>query len=106
MKKLTNVRVFAKNNENRDGFNIYVDFSGQHEFLMFHRHDGLLYNMLKDGQTIRQLRDYSPQKYSSRALGSRNSVRKRAEHLSRTLRHLNDVLDEYLEFRNDEGLVA
>ena len=106
MKKTTNVRVFAKNNDNREGFNIYLDFSGRHEFLMFHRHDGLLYNLLKDGQSIRQLRDFNPQKYSGCSSGARKNVRKRAEHLSRSLRHLNVVLDDYLEFSKHEGFAA
>ena len=35
-----NIRVCAVNNGNRDGFNIYLDFSGQREYLIYHRHNG------------------------------------------------------------------
>ena len=30
-----NIRVCAVNNGNRDGFNIYLDFSGQREYLIY-----------------------------------------------------------------------
>ena len=32
-----NTFVFVENNGNKDGFNVYLDFSGQKEFVFFHR---------------------------------------------------------------------
>lgn len=59
---LRNVRVFAQNREGRTGFNIYLDFSGQREFLFTHRHNGLLYNLLKDGVRTDDLRRWTPRR--------------------------------------------
>ena len=51
----SNVRLIAVNRDCRPGFNIYLEFSGQREYLMSHRHNGLLYNMLKDGVRLADL---------------------------------------------------
>ena len=56
MKENRNVRIKAENNGNKNGFNIYIVFSGHKEFLMHHRHNGLLYGILKDGISISDLR--------------------------------------------------
>lgn len=51
-----NIIVKAVNNGDRPGFNIYLISSGKNEFLMFHRHDGNLYKLLKDGVRLSDLR--------------------------------------------------
>lgn len=51
-----NVTVQIENRLENDGFHIYLDFSGQREYLMTHRHNGLLYSLLKDGVTLGELR--------------------------------------------------
>ena len=51
-----NVIVKAENRMENDGFHIYLDFSGQREYLMTHRHNGLLYGLLKDGVALGELR--------------------------------------------------
>ncbi|MBQ9521064.1 MAG: hypothetical protein IJR72_00660 [Oscillospiraceae bacterium] len=81
---LRNVRVFATNRDNRDGFNIYLDFSGQREFLFTHRHNGLLYNLLKDGVRTEDLRRWTPRRGT--ASGQR---------LQGMVSHLLTVVDDY-----------
>lgn len=93
------IRVYAVNNRNYEGFNIFLEFSGQTEFLMFHRHNGLLYNLLKDGKTIGDLRRLVPQKYLCLGSNPRSNGRKKVENLKRSLNHVNRVIDEYLEYR-------
>lgn len=51
----SNIRLIAVNRDCRPGFNIYLEFSGQREYLMSHRHNGILYNMLKDGVRLADL---------------------------------------------------
>lgn len=51
-----NVWVIAENNPGHDGFNIYLDFSGQREYLMSHRHCGFTYSVLKDGIRLSELK--------------------------------------------------
>ena len=51
-----NVIVKAENRMENDGFHIYLDFSGQREYHMTHRHNGLLYGLLKDGVALGELR--------------------------------------------------
>lgn len=50
------VRVFAVNNEKiHSKFDIYLEFSGQREWLMMYRHNGIIFNMLKDGMSLSDL---------------------------------------------------
>lgn len=72
------VMVVAENNGSARGFNIYLDFSGQREFLMWHRHNGFLFNLLRHGRRVSDLR--------------RLSGRERRE-----MRYLMVVIDEYLQ---------
>ncbi len=103
-KTLCNVRVFAENNRKKDGLLLYIEFSGQKEFLMVHRPDGILYSLLKDGCSVNELNRLVPQKYISRRTQSKKIVKRQSEHLSRSLRHLNAVITEYLEYRESEAV--
>ncbi len=86
MKKENNIRILAENNKNLDGFNIFVVFSGQREYLMFHRHNGLLYNHLKNGVILRDLRRWRPSRPSDKKLFG-------------MIRHLLRVVDEHITER-------
>lgn len=73
------VRVIAVNNYNFESrFDIYLEFSGKREWLMVHRHNGILYRMLRNGISLAELR-----KISGRDKG-------RVQYLIR-------VIDEYLD---------
>ena len=87
-----NVKVIAINNGNKEGFNIFLDFSGQREFLMHHRHNGLLYNLLKDGMRTDALRRWEP------VCHGRNK-RVRGKRLESMVMHLLAVVDDYIEER-------
>ena len=82
------ILVVAENNGLRPGFNIYLDFSGQREYLMYHRHNGLLYNALKDGMHIDEIKRYR--------CSYRSVVGKK---LANMIAHLEKVIDEYLADR-------
>ena len=89
-----NMRVIAENNGNRDGFNIYLDFSGQREFLMYHRHNGLLFGLLKNGMRTEALRRWTPSR-AAKEVCSFN--RKRVcGRMNQMVRHLLEVVDDYL----------
>ena len=75
----SSVRVIAVNNAKvKSKFDIYLDFSGQREWLMMHRHNGILFNMLRNGVSLGNLR---------RMKGNDQSQ----------VRYLVRVIDEYLE---------
>ena len=75
------IRVIAVNNYSVESkFDIYLEFSGKREWLMMHRHNGILYNMLKHGVSIGELK-----RFNGRDKG-------RVQYLLR-------VIDEYLEDR-------
>lgn len=75
------VRVIAVNNYKVESrFDIYLEFSGKREWLMMHRHNGFLYNRLKNGMTLGEIR--------------RLTGRER-----RGFKYLLAVIDEYLEDR-------
>lgn len=88
---LKNVRVFAKNREGKSGFNIYLDFSGQREFLVAHRHSGLLYNLLKDGMRTDDLRRWTPRRRTASC-----------HRLEGMVSHLLAVVDDYAMEREME----
>ena len=75
--------VIAVNNDKHGGFDIYMDFSGQREYLMWHRHNGLLYGMLKDGIRVSEIQRIAQIKRDYRTV----------------LRYLLTVIDEYMAER-------
>ena len=86
-----NIRVFAENNGNKNGFNIYLDFSGRREYLMHHRHNGLLYGLLKDGAVVADVRRWTPAQMGAGRIG-----RTGAAQLYDVVSHLLTVIDDYM----------
>lgn len=91
MKDNRNTRILVENNGNKDGFNIFLDFSGQREFLMYHRHNGRLFTMLKDGMVVDDARRWKPSKKHV-LCGGRNG----SAELYDTVNYLISVIDDYL----------
>ena len=81
-----NVRVFAKNNDSKSGFTIFLNFSGIEEPLVAHKHNGPLYNYLKDGVRIEEL---------ERTV-RRNKRSPVNQKLQANVRHLLKVVEEYI----------
>ena len=94
-----NIRVMVENNEGNSGFNIYLDFSGQLEFLMFHRHNGLLFSLLKDGVCVGDLARWTPWKGNGGYTPVQRGNQRNAKKLDRMVAHLMDVIEEYIEER-------
>ena len=95
-----NTLVFAENNGNQGGFNVYLEFSGKREYIFTHRHNGAMYNMLKDGFCIgdlkRGIRDMNL------PLLSRNRISVfDTEQLWNSMRYLMVVIDEYIGYREE-----
>lgn len=92
-----NTRIIAENNGNRDGFNIFIEFSGQREFLMFHRHNSILFNALKDGISLYDVRSID---FRKKVTPYRGRTKKRKMATSeRVIKHLVCVIDDYLAYR-------
>ena len=89
-----NIRIMAENKFNNSGFNIYIEFSGMREYLMFHRHNGMLYNILKDGIYLDELRRWRPNAYLCKS--SKRSKVSGYSQLHGTIKHLLLVIDDYL----------
>ncbi len=89
-----NIRVCAENQWDVNGFNILLDCSGQKEYLMFHRHNGLLFGLLKDGIAVDDLRRWRPADWNgctSSRIEKRNSSK-----IYGMVGHLLCVIDEYM----------
>lgn len=89
-----NTRIIAENNEGKDGFHIFLEFSGRREYLMTHRHNGLLYNYLKDGVDLDDLRRLTPGKIGRDVTGKYG-----AGQLYEKVRHLIAIIDAYINER-------
>ena len=94
-----NTRVFAVNDGNNPGFNILLDFSGQQEFLLYHKHNGLLYKLLKDGVMLEELNRYSPKGSCTNSMYLRGIQRRRITKLDNMVSHLLTKIDVYIEDR-------
>jgi hypothetical protein len=90
-KENRNIRVIAENNGNKNGFNIFLDFSGQREYLMSHRHNARLYRLLKDGAVVADVRRWSPAQIGSGRVGRTGYAQ-----LYDIVSHLVTVIDDYM----------
>ena len=93
--KMKNVRVYAVNRNSEEGFNVYLDFSGQREYVVSRRHNGILYEILKDGISLERLKRTKPhQLYTEYGFhfSGRNSAK-----LESQIKHLVEVLEEYID---------
>ena len=89
-----NIKVIAENNGNKKGFNIFIVFSGHREYLMHHRHNGLLYGMLKDGISLPDLRRWKPAQISVSRTGIYGGRK-----MYSSVRHILHAVDDYLAER-------
>ena len=85
------IRIIAENTEHSEGFNIYLDFSGQREYLIFHRRNGRLYNLLKDGVAVADMKRWSPANVGSYRVGRTGSAQ-----IYDIVHHLISVVDSYM----------
>lgn len=93
-----NIQVVAENNGNQNGFNVYLVFSGQREYLFTHRHNGAMFGMLKDGIRLADLQR-GVRSMNIRALCGRRMCISATRQLLNSLRWLLVVIDEYIEDR-------
>ena len=93
-----NILVFAENNGNQSGFNVYLEFSGQREYLFTHRHNGAMFRLLKDGIRLDDLQRGIQENNISIPLGSKaNSIATRQ--IMNSMRHMMVVIDDYIADR-------
>ena len=92
-----NIKVVAENNENKHGFNIYLDCSGQREFIVWHRHNEVLYNVLKDGVALRDINRRKPIKLFQNLYG--NGMRRATAEFDNMMYHLRLVINDYITYR-------
>ena len=86
------IKVIAVNNKAKSGFDIYLEFSGRREYLMPHRHNAILYNILKNGISLRELKSGRPYKICSRVQAGHTAVKHEGN-----LAHIIRTVDWYLE---------
>lgn len=92
-----NIKVIAENNENKSGFSIYLDFSGQRELIVLHRYNGILYNILKDGVALRDINRKKPIRLFQDRYGRR--MRRATAEFDNMMNHLRLVINDYITYR-------
>lgn len=90
-KEIRNIRVLAENNDRKSGFSIYLDFSGRREYLMHHRHNGLLYTLLKDGVAVADVRRMTPAQMKCHRVRGKGFSK-----FYNSVKHLVSVIDDYM----------
>ena len=84
-----NVRFDVRNHGNQ--FDIYLDFSGQKEYLLTHKRNWALFNLLKNGQRLDAVKRWKVQdSHLNRACRDK---------LERSIKYLLGAVDEYLAER-------
>ena len=94
MKRQNRITLYAKNAEGQNGFHLYLDFSGQREYLMTHRDNPAIYQLLKDGLAVSALRRLGPA-----ALHAKSYRRKHWNKTQNSLNHILLVADDYIADR-------
>ena len=103
-----NIRIIAINSTDAfgnsvPGFDIYLDFSGKREKIVHHKHNGLLYAVLKDGMRLDQFRRMRPDQLRTYCGGTNSKQsRSRLDKLSKMIKNLLSVVDTYLVKRTVE----
>ena len=93
-----NIMVFAENNANRCGFNVYLVFSGQREYLFTHRHNGPMYSVLKDGVRLADMQRGVREMNIPTLCGRRGGIPV-TKQLRNSMRYLMVMIDEYITDR-------
>ena len=91
-----NTHILADTHHIDGGFDIYLEFSGKREYLIMHRYNPFLYAALKNGVSLEQWRREKAWKPNS---GVRNG--RMVRQLENAAKHLNAVIDDYLEHREE-----
>lgn len=107
------IRVKAVSREKDEVFDIYLDTGAGPEWLMAHRPQPFLYELLRDGAEVEELRRLDAFRFCGSCLGrnrnglghvwrleshGRNGLRRMSEKLDRTVRHLVAVVDDELKW--------
>ena len=95
---MKNVRIICFNKPNKDGLDIYIEFSGKREYLMSYRHNGPIYDVLCRGISIDELRRYDP-KVPKTGIGSAyklKNYKRTNQHLRHTIDHIISVANSYI----------
>ncbi len=100
-KESSQIKVIAKNNEKVHGFDISLIYKGRQEYLVSHRYNVLLFNLLKDGIRLDELRLWRPTAvYKGK---DRRPMKNRSAQMESMVRHLVSVVDDYVADINAEA---
>lgn len=105
----SNNRIFAENSENRSGFDIWLDLSGERHYLMYHRYNIMLYVLLKDGISLGQLARWKPENAAivKRYYGgiSIRQIDKMTSSVANVLKNAQTYLNEMQETRSTTATI-
>ena len=93
-----NILVIAENNGAHEGFNVFLEFSGQREYLFTHRHNGVMFNLLKDGIRLDDLHR-GIQMNSIPVPFDRRSGHAASRLVMKSMRYMMVVIDDYITDR-------
>lgn len=102
--EIKNVRIFAENRTDRKGFDVFISLSGHRYYLVFHRNNRYVYQVLKDGISLSDLtrnKPYQLYTHYGLELHRRTSVKD-----SNSLRHLIKVIEYFIEEYEEEKQYA
>ena len=100
MKNEHNIQVIVRDKNRQGGFDVYLDFSGNPEYLMSFKYSYALHSVLTAKEwSVGELRRMKSYKVWNQHWGGKDKVRK----LESSVRHLVEVIDWYLKERTVDG---
>lgn len=92
----SNNRILAENTENSPGFDIWLDLSGEQHYLMHHRHNAMMYVLLKDGISLGELARWKPENAAivKRYFGGLST--RQIDKMINSVSHVRKTADAYL----------
>ena len=104
-----NIKLIADGRKSDDWFDLYIELSGHKEYLMRHRRNGRLFDLLKDGKCITDMQRESQKLYASltaegrrynhgRPGRERRSDRGVSSKFENTISHLVNVASDYIRY--------
>ena len=91
-----NTGIIAYTNKGGYGFDIFLDISGKQEYIMSHRHNAFLFELMRNRISLSELRRWEPK--PARNNLNRKNIRKKRSSVSHIIRVIDDYIKEELTY--------
>ena len=88
MNDIKNVRIFAAGRDRENRMSLYIDFSGQREYMLHYRYNKDLYKCLGKGVSLDELRELGRGRHAARA----------GQAVAHAAKHITKVAEDFIKY--------